>query len=474
MLFNSLTFAIFFAVVLLVHYSPISWWKKKLFLLIASYLFYAAWNPPLVILLWISTFGDWFLSKAIYRIEHPGRRRALLIVSFALNLGFLGFFKYGAFLAENFVRLLAAVGLHIQLAKPDIILPVGISFYTFQSLSYTFDVYRRKIAPWHSLLDYMLYVAFFPQLVSGPIMRASNFLPQLDEPKQASAKQLSWGLSLMLLGLFEKMVLADGLLAPIVEKTYDTAGKLTALDSWCGTLAFSGQIFFDFAGYSVCALGAALCLGMTLMTNFHFPYAAIGFSDFWRRWHISLSTWLRDYLYIPLGGNRRGVRRTYLNLMVTMLLGGLWHGAAWTFVIWGGLHGAYLAVERLAKSLIPAGKFWSRLPVAFCMGLGTYLLVSVTWVFFRAKQISRAFAMLGSMCFRASGASGSQLRANEVATVLAVSAALLGVHWAMRDKTLEQVADRMPRWARIAVLTGMLIAIGTVQGEDRAFIYFQF
>jgi len=292
-----------------------------------------------VFLLWLSTVVDWFAARWMYNARTKVLRIVFLVLSLCVNLGLLGFFKYGNFLLDNFILCTDFLGIHFQPARPDIILPVGISFYTFQTLSYTLDIYRRKIRPWHSFLDYALYVTFFPQLVAGPIVRAVEFLPQCIRPRRANRSQLSWGLSLLVIGLFEKVVIADGFLAPIVEAVYDSPLKPNFISAWGATVAFAGQIFCDFAGYSTCAIGVAMCLGFSLPDNFRFPYAAVGFSDFWRRWHISLSTWLRDNLYIPLGGNLGGQVRTYANLMITMLIGGLWHGASWTFVVWGGFTG---------------------------------------------------------------------------------------------------------------------------------------
>ena len=351
MLFNSLTFVVFFAVVLALHSAPFSWRQKKINLLLASYLFYAAWNPPFVVLLWISTVVDWHMAKWIFRENRLGRRRFFMIVSVAVNLGILGYFKYGGFLLENWTAAMHAIGVEYQAPAWNIILPVGISFYTFQTMAYSLDVYLRRAEPADSVLDFSLFVTFFPQLVAGPIVRPTQLIPQFRTPHQADRSQLMWGLTLMILGLFEKVVVADGALASSAEAVFSAEKALPWSDAWLGTLAFSGQIFCDFAGYSTTAIGAALCLGFSLPNNFNYPYAAIGFSDFWRRWHISLSTWLRDYLYIPLGGSRVGEGRTYVNLMVTMLLGGLWHGASWTFVVWGGLHGTYLAVERFLSEL---------------------------------------------------------------------------------------------------------------------------
>ncbi len=349
MLFNSLTFIAFFAIVLALHYAPLPWRLKKFNLLIASYIFYGAWSPPFVLLLWLSTVLDWFVAKWLDQAEAPRRRRWLLFASMAGNLGMLGYFKYGGFLLENFTHAMGALGMAYRAPEWDIILPVGISFYTFQTMSYSLDVYFRRAKPARSFLDFALFVTFFPQLVAGPIVRPVDLIPQFASPRVASARQFGWGWMLIVLGLFQKIVLADGFLAPVVDKVYGAKEMLPALDAWLGTLAFSGQIFFDFAGYTTTAIGTALALGFSIPDNFRAPYAAIGFSDFWCRWHISLSSWLRDYLYIPLGGNRQGPGRTYVNLMLTMLLGGLWHGAAWTFVVWGGLHGFYLCAERWLK-----------------------------------------------------------------------------------------------------------------------------
>ncbi|HUT36069.1 MAG TPA: MBOAT family O-acyltransferase [Planctomycetota bacterium] len=474
MLFNSLTFLAFFAVVLILHNLPLSWRTRKANLLVASYIFYAAWNPPFVVLLWVSTLVDWFVARRLAVTRRVPARRGLLLISLAANLGLLGFFKYGAFLTTNVIAFARLLGVHFQPLAPDIILPVGISFYTFQTLSYTLDVYSGKREPGKSFLDYALYVTFFPQLVAGPIVRAGDFLPQCEEPKRASAEQLGWGLSLLLLGLFEKVVVADGLLAPVSEQVYDPQACPGFCGAWTGTFAFAGQIFCDFAGYSSCAVGIALCLGFALPDNFRFPYAAIGFSDFWRRWHISLSTWLRDYLYIPMGGNRGEGLRPLRNLSVTMFLGGLWHGASWTFVLWGVLHGVYLAIERVLLWVVPRGAFWRRNPVRAGLALATFLMVCVGWVFFRARSLGAASAMLASM-FGGGGAQGQPaLGMGKVAVVLGITIGILLLHWLLRDSSLEALVARCPWWLRSLVLASLMIAIVTLSGEDRAFIYFQF
>ncbi|PNW62811.1 UNVERIFIED_CONTAM: acyltransferase, partial [Euhalothece sp. KZN 001] len=358
--------------------------------------------------------------------------------------------------------------------QANIILPVGISFYTFQTLSYTIDIYLNKFKPWHSFLDYALYVTFFPQLVAGPIVRASDFLQQCKHPKKFLGEQFSWGVSLIILGLFEKIVVADGLLAPITESLYGSEGIPSFSAAWVGTFAFSGQIFCDFAGYSTCAIGAALCLGFKLPINFRFPYAAIGFSDFWRRWHISLSTWLKDYLYIPLGGNRQGKIRTQINLMTTMLLGGLWHGAAWTFVVWGGLHGTYLIGERLLKEKFGNYKIWQTKAAQLGLGLLTFILICVTWVFFRADSFQQAGSIILAMVGLSTETVSITIGKQSIAICLGVISSILGIHWLMRDSTVEQLAIKMPWYWRSIALALMLYGIATLHGEDRSFIYFQF
>jgi alginate O-acetyltransferase complex protein AlgI len=291
MIFNSLTFLVFFAIVLALHNWRFPWTVKKINLLVASYIFYAAWNPPFVILLWISTVVDWWAAQAMVRSERQSTRRAWMITSVVVNLGMLGFFKYGEFLLVNFVALAKAVGVDFHPAQYDIILPVGISLYTFATLSYTLDVYLRRAQPAKRFLDYALFVTFFPHLVAGPIMRPTELVPQFAKQRKASAHQLFFGLALITLGLFQKVVIADGFLGPVVEKVYDAHDKIPGmLDAWAATFAFAGQIFCDFAGYSTTAIGVAMCLGFAMPDNFRFPYAAIGFSDFWRRWHITLSS----------------------------------------------------------------------------------------------------------------------------------------------------------------------------------------
>jgi D-alanyl-lipoteichoic acid acyltransferase DltB (MBOAT superfamily) len=395
----------------------------------------------------------------------------------------LAYFKYGAFLLGSFVNLLGAAGIVFRPAMPDIVLPVGISFYTFQSMSYTIDIYRRRLAPWHSFSDFALYVTFFPQLVAGPIVRATTFLPQCSKPRRATADQLGWGLTLLVMGLGQKIILADALLAPVVDKVYAAPAQAGWVDAWLANLAFSGQIFCDFAGYSTCAIGAALCLGFSLPENFNSPLAAEGFSDFWRRWHISLSTWLRDYLYIPLGGNRKGRPRTYLNLMITMLLGGLWHGASWLFVLWGGLHGGFLALERfLRERFLQRRRFLRQRGrkravedrsglVNSVVWLATLGLLCLTWVFFRSTDFSAAASLLNAMFARQEG---TLLSGQEIRQALVVMVPLLGIQRYLRGSHIRAALVRWPWPLRSLALVVLLIALCLSPGDDRAFIYFQF
>jgi alginate O-acetyltransferase complex protein AlgI len=471
MVFNSLTFVVFFACVLVLHNLPLGWTTRKVNLLLASYLFYAAWNPPFMILLWVSTVVDWYAAQGLVKSQRQSARHAWMLLSVVANLGMLGYFKYGQFLLDNFTVFMHALGVDYTPAHSDIVLPVGISFYTFATMSYTLDVYLRRAAPARNLLDYALFVTFFPHLVAGPIMRPTELVPQFAEPRRASADQLRFGLALMTLGLFNKVVLADSFLATIAERVYDSDKIPGALDAWAATLAFSGQIFCDFAGYSTTAIGAALCLGFAMPDNFRFPYAAVGFSDFWRRWHITLSSWLRDYLYIPLGGNRHGEARTYVALMTTMLLGGLWHGANWTFVVWGGLHGLYLAAERVLRARFTN---YRPGPIAFvALGLLTYALINLTWVFFRAKNFGKAWTVLRGM-FGLNAETKPMLATFYLLCVLFIVGGIVLTHWLMRSRTLESVVARTHPAAVSSVWAMLAFAIVIAQGSGSAFIYFQF
>ena len=443
-----------------------TWRLRKLLPLLASYLFYAAWNPPFVVLLWISTIVDWNAAHRIAVAHTAGRKRFWLVVSLVCNLGMLAVFKYGNFVLANFNWLFQSSPAEHPVL--DIVLPVGISFYTFQTLSYTIDVYRGQLKPGKSLSDFALFVTFFPQLVAGPIVRAVDFMPQLENERKPGATQIGWGLVLALIGVFQKSVLADYFLAPVVESVYATSLTPDFVSAWTGTLAFAGQIFFDFSGYSLCAIGIAMCFGFGLPDNFRSPYGALGLSDFWKRWHISLSSWLRDYLYIPLGGNRTGF--TSVNLMITMLLGGLWHGAAWTFVVWGALHGAFLIIEHSVVSWIP-DRIRKQWPAKLFGGFCTFVAVNVAWVYFRALDFGTANRIVTSMF---SGGTRRLVNNEQIIQSGIIIVALVMVHCYMRDKSLETVFDRLPAVGVIFLFAAMLLSLLLFRGEDRAFIYFQF
>ncbi len=494
MVFNSYTFIVFFAVILFLYNLPVTWKTKKVILLLGSYLFYAAWNPPFILLLWLSTIVDFFVGRALYTQENRHKKKLLLVISLIGNLGMLFFFKYGEFLLNNFVLLTNSLGLDFHPAKPNIILPAGISFYTFTTLCYTIDMYKKESKPVKSFLDFSLFVTFFPHLVAGPIVRPPQLVPQFETPRKTTQQQFMQGLLLLSLGLFMKVVLADSMLASPADTVFNSQQPLQTLDAWIGVLAFSGQIFFDFAGYSTCAIGVAACLGFVLPDNFRYPYAAVGFSDFWRRWHITLSTWLRDYLYIPLGGNRKGHVRTYVNLMITMLLGGLWHGANWTFVVWGALHGLYLCVEKLVvdirhKNKLPVIEFAGQtpaqsgfvqtasfqkiLPPGFLKALLTFFLITVTWVFFRAPDFTSAWRLLTAMFTRLPNGAILLTYLNIISVAVIIAATLL-FHWKMRNTRILEMVNKMPVWLLGICWSVMLILLVLSQESSGSFIYFQF
>jgi alginate O-acetyltransferase complex protein AlgI len=471
MLFNSLSFIVFLVLVLALYYVPLlNWTSKKRMLLLASYIFYGLWNPPLVVLLWISTMVDWTAGKKLAVEENERKRKGWLLLSMVVNLGFLAFFKYRDFLLDNFTTVVNTYGYGYQAQPMDIILPMGISFYTFQTMSYTIDMYKRKIEPARTFLDFALYVTFFPQLVAGPIVRAKDLISQFYEEKKATANQFIWGLFLLTVGLFQKIVLADTLLSTTADEVFGSTKILHGVDAWVGTLAFSGQIFFDFAGYSTCAIGIALLLGIILPDNFRYPYASLGFSDLWKRWHISLSSWLRDYLYIPLGGNQFGVARMYAALMITMLLGGLWHGAAWTFVVWGGLHGLYLILERLQRQFLP---FQITAANGIFLALLTFTCVNITWVFFRAREFGTAWNMITSMSFLNS--EGEKIiETFDVLKVITIITAMFLCHWYMRNTSMKEVSLKTSPWV-MGIIWGLLFFLIVIaQGSGEQFIYFQF
>jgi alginate O-acetyltransferase complex protein AlgI len=416
---------------------------------------------------------DWWVARQMHRQPTPARRKAWLWLSIAVNLGFLGFFKYGKFLVENWQMLMSLVGVHYVPPTWDVLLPVGISFYTFHSMSYTLDVYWRRVEPIPRLFDYALFVAFFTQLVAGPILRKSDLVPQFAKPRTATVDQFCWGVALMTLGLFEKVVLADGALAPAVDAVYGNGDPVGGLDAWIGTFGFSGQVFCDFAGYSTVAVGAAMCLGFSIPSNFRCPYGSLSISEFWRRWHLSLSSWLRDYLYFPLGGSKKGEARTCLNLFVTMLVCGLWHGANWTYVIWGGLHGIFLGVERGIRRVTQGWRIPTGLAFKLALLVLTFTVVATTRVFFRSKTLAGSVSMLASLAGMHHQADAI-LPTVQILETLACVVGILAAHWYMRDRELEAVVARAPHGVLAGAWAAMAFSIIITQGDGDAFIYFQF
>ena len=470
MQFDSFLFLIFFIFVLSLYYLLSSWRLQKLLLLLSSYLFYAAWSPPFVILVWVSTLVDYYLAKKIHQTTCLTSRKVLLTLSLGTNLGLLGYFKYAQFFLDTFQSLIAPLNITYVPPELGIILPIGISFYTFQTLSYTIDIYRGNLQPVSNFMDFALYVTFFPQLVAGPIVRASHFLPQCIQAKRASQDVLLWGLCLFVFGLFSKVVLADSILAPVADLVYSSPEKFGSIDCWIAVFAFSSQIYFDFAGYSLCAIGSAMCFGFQLPDNFRAPYAAIGFSDFWNRWHISLSSWLRDYLYISLGGNQKGIRRTFINLAATMFLAGLWHGAAWTFVIWGWLHGLFLILEYAFRRTL--GNIPLHPLTKIVLMLATFFIISIAWIPFRAQGLDALQQMVISL-FQADFV--SKLPTFSVISVLFVVVLMLTGHIWSRESTLNEVVSRISPPFLALLFGGLLISILlNSTGDSRAFIYFQF
>jgi Predicted membrane protein involved in D-alanine export len=464
MLFNTIQFFIFLAVVLALFYGSPRRFRRYI-LLAASYFFYACWNYKFVALLLTLTAIDYTAGIWLERVPAGPRKKALLILSLSANLGFLGFFKYYNFLAANLALLLGRPPHSFWL---EIVLPLGISFHTFQSMSYVVDVYRGEQKAVRSPIDYALFICFFPQLVAGPIVRAHTFFRDLFDWRPPSAGDVSNGILLIALGLTKKMAFADQFAKVANGYFSDVAGNPGMVTAWTGVLAFGLQIYFDFSGYTDMAIGMAKLLGFHFPVNFRRPYLASSITDFWRRWHISLSTWLRDYLYIPLGGNRHGKWMTYRNLAITMLLGGLWHGASWNFVIWGGYHGALLSVERAFRGNRPIREEWDWLyPVK---AIATFGLVLISWVFFRAADLPQSMQILGQMFSHPGG--HTLLQHWHVG--LALVALALAVVEEKRDWFARIV--EAPAWAYATALAAMFLCLEVFGVIDASipFIYFQF
>jgi len=469
MLFNSLAFLVFLPIVLIVLGVVPRRWRNPC-LLAAGYFFYGCWDWRFLGLLALSTVIDFTAGQLMSRSTDPQRRKLVLVCSISANLVILGFFKYFNFFADSFVGLMHGFGLHVSAPMLSVVLPVGISFYTFQSMSYAIDVYRRVTPPAGRFLDYATYVAYFPQLVAGPIERAGHLLPQIVSPARVTPQRINIGLTLMMLGYIKKVLIADQL-APQVDHIFANAAHLSSGVLLKGAYLFTFQIYCDFSGYSDIARGVSELLGIRLRLNFNQPYLSQTITEFWRRWHMSLSAWLRDYLYIPLGGNRHGALMTYRNLMLTMLIGGLWHGANWTFVVWGGLHGSYLVIERLLGigrgQPQPSPHHVSAWAWRMVRTVFTFHLAVFAWIFFRAPDFATAFAFISGLFHL------THLSAVGVVPFL-VAAAVLAIDIPQNASGDHAVFLRLPWWVQSPAYATACFAILLWGGGEVPFIYFQF
>lgn len=445
---------------------------RLLFVSLFSYYFYYKSSGFYFFLLGIVTVSDFLLARWMYRTETSWKRKLIVCCSLCINLGLLCYFKYTNF----FYEMLAPLW-HGTYHPLDIFLPVGISFFTFQSLSYTIDVYRKDLKPLSNLLDYVFYVSFFSQLVAGPIVRARDFIPQIRQPLYVSPEMFGQGVFFIVSGLFKKAVISDYISVNFVERIFDNPGLYSGLENLFGVYGYALQIYCDFSGYSDMAIGIALLLGFRFPINFNSPYKADSVTDFWHRWHISLSTWLRDYLYISLGGNRKGKIRTYLNLFLTMLLGGLWHGASWNFIVWGGLHGVALAVHKYVRSLLGRAKNyrstgWKR----FFAVVLTFHFVCFCWIFFRNTTFEGSATMIRQIFTAFHPELAGQLFTGYWKVFL-----LMGVGYLLHacpDRWQEACSRgmiRLPLVGQALVLILLVYLVMQVKSSDiQPFIYFQF
>jgi alginate O-acetyltransferase complex protein AlgI len=474
--FNSFTFVIFFASVLAIHALPLPWIVRKFNLLVASYLFYAAWDPRFVTLLVFSTTVNGVAAELIKHWDlYARRRRIVLWVSVLLNFGLLATFKYGNELLALWQWCSASLGMPYSLTKMTILLPIGLSFFTFQAMSYTIDVYRRTLKPAGSVLDLALFIAFFPVLLAGPILRAGQFLPQCATSRRATGSEFLWGLALFTLGLFMKVTLADHLLSPVVQQAYDVRRYPDTLSAWTGTMAFAAQDYCDFAGYSTCAMGIAFCLGFAIPANFRAPFASIGFRDIWQRWHITLVAWMRDYVFNPLGGVYKGYTRAAVNVMIVMLLIGLWHGATAPFLIFGFLHGTFLIGETfLQRTRLRRMSLWQSPIGKLSLWALTMALCLIAFVFYRAESLQQARSMLTAMVGSAGPLSNFHLPDHDLLIALVVAECLAIAHWLCRNRLLESAVERVPWWSVSVALALMLVAITLSSSQSQGFLYFQF
>ncbi|NPD46722.1 MBOAT family protein [Lentimicrobium sp. S6] len=476
MLFNSFIFFIFLGIVLPIYYMLPKSWRNPL-LLFASYVFYGYWDYRFTSLLAISTIIDFTVGQKLFKSKEPKTRKNWLMVSLFANLGILAVFKYYGFFISSFEPLAAIFGGKLDYLHLNIILPVGISFYTFQTMSYTIDIYRNRLQPTNNFIDFAVFVSFFPQLVAGPIERASNLLPQIAKRPMPSRDQIEKGIVLIVTGLFKKVMIGDTT-GRIVDHIFSQPDIYKSPELLAALVLFSIQIYADFSGYSSIARGTAKLLGIELMKNFEQPYLSQNITEFWRRWHISLSSWLRDYLYISLGGNRKGVNRTYINLMLTMLLGGLWHGASWNFVIWGGLHGIYLAIHKLIlgnKKVADRFQYkglGSLLKYLLNMSF-TFVLVLFTWLFFRATDFHTASTFISKMIHWESSEFAGRILIITLSFAIMIGLFDFFEYYTKRHTFLLMLKNK-------GLVYGILLALLLVsflfmfQSEALPFIYFQF
>jgi alginate O-acetyltransferase complex protein AlgI len=466
---------LYFFVAVFSLYWTLPWHRARVWLLLgASYYFYASWSPALAFIVFASALMDYCLARGMEKVESRRGRRLLLGVSLVVNLGILGYFKYANFFLHSLEASLQAAGLQAAFRPLQVVLPVGISFYTFEAINYTVDVYRRRIPAERNLAHFLLFILFFPHLVAGPIVRARGFLPQVARPKRWDWLRFQLGVQLFLLGLFKKLVLADRM-SLYADPVFADPGLYGTFASWVGTLAYAVQIYCDFSGYTDMALGAAHMLGYKLAQNFNMPYLSANVSEFWRRWHISLSSWLRDYLYIPLGGSRGGRALVYRNLLLTMTLGGLWHGASWTFVAWGLAHGLLLIGHRLVQGFAGA---WPRLaglletaPGTAVRRAVTLLCVVLAWVPFRATTFGSAAVLLGNLVRPHAGLGCAWPYAGfYFPLALVVLGHLIG-HFDLGRRLMKGLPGPALGLGYAAALSLVLLLNLNV---DHAFIYFQF
>lgn len=475
MLFNSLEFLIFFPIVFCVYWNIRNTRAQNAMLVLVSYFFYGWWDWRFLGLIFVSSAVDFTLGRLIHRTDEQSKRLRLLIVSLVVNLGILGFFKYYNFFIDSFADLLGTVGLQANYSSLQVILPVGISFYTFQTLSYTIDIYRRRIEPTKDVIAFFAFVSFFPQLVAGPIERAKNLIPQFLRQRTFDPGAASDGFRQILWGFFKKVVIADNC-AFIVDACFADPAGMQPLFLVIGLVCFAFQIYCDFSGYSDIAIGTARLLGFNLMQNFAYPYFSRDIAEFWRRWHISLSTWFRDYVYIPLGGSYSSKWKRIRNILITFVVSGFWHGANWTFVFWGFLHGLYYIPLMLTggqkrhKGPLAEGRLLPTFRTAGMMLL-TFLLTLVAWTFFRATSINEAFEYLGSI-FTGSGTNGVQ-RMTTLFVVLMI-AGMLVIEWIQRSKPHGLEIASFPIVARWSTYVLLIAVCLWFYGEQQAFIYFQF